>query len=193
MRTLRLELAETFLDKQNYTEAERYALDYQKHYPGSNDARYAGYIAIKANFLSKLTIDRDQTKTEATIKLAHDFLNKYPQESDYKQSVKDMMEICYKDLITSEMNVIQSQINKYKYSKSDTALTGAHKRIAYIKDKLLPYVKAEEPRVIQMELKLAQTSGKQDVIKALEQTLQTKYPQHSTQLAQAEKKWWHLF
>lgn len=193
MRNLRLELAETFLEKQNYTEAERYALDYQKHYPGSTDARYAGYLAIKANFLSKLTADRDQTKTEVTIQLARDFLNKYPQDSEYRQSVQDMIEICYKDLITREINVIQSQINKYKYSRSTTALTGAHKRITYIKDMLLPHVKTEEPHVIQMELKLAQMSGKQDVIRTLEQQLQTKYPNYSTQVAQADKKWWHIF
>jgi outer membrane protein assembly factor BamD (BamD/ComL family) len=193
MRALRLELAELFLEKNNYTEAERYALEYQKHYPGSEEARYANYIAIKSNFSAKLTADRDQTKTEATIKLAREFLEKYPADAEYTQSIKDMMEVCYKDLITSELNVINSQLKKYQYTKNTTTLTGAPKRIAYIKEKLLPHSKGQEYQVLELELKLAQTTDKPEIVKAKEAELHSKFPAESPALAQAKKPWWHLF
>lgn len=193
MRKTRLELSELFLEKDNYKEAERYALEYQKHYPGSSEALVAGYTAIKSNFLSKLSSDRDQTKTEATIKLSQAFLEQYPQNTEYTQSVKDMMEVCYKDLLTSEVHVIKSQLNKYKITKNEGTLTGAYKRIAYVKDKLLPYVQYETPRILELELTLAQATGKQEIIKAKEEELRTKFPEQSTLLAQGSKKWWQLF
>ncbi len=193
MRKTRLELSELFLDKNDYKEAEKYALEYQKHYPGSTEALVAGYTAIKSNFLSKLSSDRDQTKTEATIKLSQAFLEKYPQNTEYTQSVKDMMEVCYKDLLESEVHVIKAQLNKYNITKREAVLSGAHKRIAYIKEKLLPHVQTETPRILELELTLAQVTGKQEIIKAKEEELRAKFPEHSTLLAQASKKWWQIF
>lgn len=163
MRIARLELAELFLEKKNYAEAEKYAQEYQKYYPGAGETKRADYIAIQANYLSKLTANRDQQKTRATIDLAKQFLEKHPQDKEYAQEVHRMMHDCYASLIESEIHIITTQLNTYNHTKKEMALTAAQKRFAYLKEQYLPH--APEISVASLESRLAQLTKVTDSIK----------------------------
>ncbi len=155
MRITRLDLAEIFLDKKNYVEAEKYAQEYQKYYPGAHEIKKAEHIAIQANFRSKLPSDRDQEKTRTTIKLAQEFLEKHPQDKEYSQSIQQMTLDCYQTLIRNEINIINSQLRTYNYTKKRMVLTAAQKRLAYIKEQYLPHAPATEKRLHELEQRLA--------------------------------------
>lgn len=139
MRITRLELAELFLQKQNYTEAEKYAQEYQKYYPGAKEIRRADYIAIQANYLSKLSIDRDQQKTRTTIELSKQFLEKHPRDTEYAQEVKRIMHDCYASLIQNELHIINTQLNTFNHTGKEMSLTAAQKRLAYVKEHYHPH------------------------------------------------------
>lgn len=156
MRITRLELAEVFLEKQNYTEAEKYAQEYQKFYPGAKETPRAEYIAIQANYLAKLNSDRDQVKTLKAITLAKDFLEKHPTEKEYSPTIKHMMRQCYKSLIRSEIHVINTHLNTYRNNKKEIVVDAAQKRLAYIKNEYLPHAPEAEKRLQEVELRLAQ-------------------------------------
>lgn len=155
MRTTRLELAELFLDRENYAEAERYAMEYQKYYPGADEAIRAEYIAIRANYLSKLTSHRDQAKTKNTIRLAEEFLEKHPHDKLYAQSVKDMQHACYLTLIRSEINIITTHLHTFRNTRNEKVLAAAQQRVDYIKKNYLAHAPSTKKRVDELELKVA--------------------------------------
>ncbi len=156
MRITRLELAEIFLTKKNYKDAEKYAQEYQKYYPGAKEITRAEYIAIEANYLSKLSSDRDQEQANRAINLAKEFLEKHPDEKEYTPKIKEMMRKCYKSLIRHEINVIHTQLNTYRNTKKEMVLTAAEKRLAHAKEKYLPSVPEAQQRLDEVGLLLAQ-------------------------------------
>lgn len=182
MRKTNLQLAQVFLDEGKFDKAQKHALDYQTLYPGTPESKLAHYINIKANFLSTLSADRDQTKTEKAIELAQNFVTKYSTDTEYKSSVNDMLEVCYRKLLTREINIINSYLSKYNYYKVNGPLIAAYNRLGYIKSKLLPYVKCEAELITQVELAIAKAASETpEVLKAIQSATQT------TLLAQAEQ------
>lgn len=154
MRTARIELADLSLLKGNYKDAEKYGLEYQKYYPGALEAKKASYIAIRANFLSKLSSDRDQEKTHTAIRLAKEFLATYKDDTEYTPQINEMIEQCYKSLIRAELHVIHTQLNAYHYSQNEGSLAAAEKRITYIKETFLPHAPTAEKKVTLLGLEL---------------------------------------
>lgn len=154
MRTARLELATIFLDKKNYKEAEKYALEYQKYYPGAAETKKAAYIAIQANYLSKLSSDRDQEKTKTTVTLAKEFLTNYKDDTEYSSLIQTMLDDCYKSLIRAELRVIDLQLNSYNYTGNEISLNAAEKRLAFIQETLLPHASVAEKKVASLETEL---------------------------------------
>lgn len=161
MRKIRFELAEIYLEKQNYKEAEKYAQEYQKFYPGSAETIKAEYITVRANFLAQLPSDREQGKTHETIRLAHEFLDNHSEDSQYIDEVKAMLDQSYQTLIRSEINIIMTHLHNYNHTKVPGMLDASHKRLAYIKEKYLPHAPATEKRLLELEIQLAELSGKQ--------------------------------
>ncbi|MBA2307239.1 outer membrane protein assembly factor BamD [Candidatus Dependentiae bacterium] len=154
MRIARLELADIFLRKGNYKEAEKYALEYQKYYPGAVEAKKAAYIAIRANFLSKLPSDRDQEKTRTTITLAKEFLTAYQDDTEYTPLINTMLDACYKSLVRSELHVIEIQLNSYYYSKNEPSLAAAEKRLAFIQETFLPHTPTAAKKIASLEAEI---------------------------------------
>ncbi|MBA3954815.1 outer membrane protein assembly factor BamD [Candidatus Dependentiae bacterium] len=163
VRITTLELAQTGLDLGNFETAQKYALEYQTLYPGTPEAKKASYIGIKAYFLSTLSPDRDQAPTQKTIELGEKFLKTYPDDTEYAKSIKDMLDGCYSKILESEINVINTYISRYKYNKREGALTAANKRLAYIKENVLPHTVNQQQRVSALETRLAQLTPKPKV------------------------------
>ncbi len=172
MRCARLELADIYLKKGTYKEAEKYALEYQKHYPGAAETKKAAYIAVRANFLSKLPSDRDQEKTRTTIALATDFLATYKDDTEYTPLIHTMLDTSYKALIRAELNVIETQLNSYYYSGNESALTAAEKRLAFIQESLLPHTPTAEKKIASLEAELKKLHKKPaETVAPTEETL----------------------
>lgn len=178
-----LQLAQLNLDKGKLKDCKKHAKEYQVLYPGSEEAMNAAYIELKASYLSMLSPDRDQTETHNTLKLAQSFKDKYSNQDKYKSSVKDIRDNCYTRLIDSEVGIVDSYLSKYNWSAKETCLTAAQNRIEHIKEKLLPYQLAHEPRIMALEIKLAQATAKPELISEKEKALEKKYPLY----AQREK------
>lgn len=176
------QLAQLNLDKGNLKNSKKHAKDYQILYPGSEEAQEAAYLELKASYLSMLAADRDQTDTKSTLTLAQNFKEKY-NDSKYKDSIKDIESNCYTRLIDSEIGVVDTYLAKHNYTDRESCLMAAQNRIDYIKEKLLPYQLAHEPRIMSLEIKIAQASKKPETIEEKEKALESKYPLY----AQREK------
>ncbi len=157
---VRFSLAEIFLEKQNFKEAEKYAKEYQKFYPSTPQTIKAEYIEIQSNFLSQQQSDRDQKKTMLTIELAQRFIEKHEEENDYTPLVKDLLVKSYQNLIHSEINIIETHLNTYNYIKSQAHLDAALGRLTYIKEKYLPHAPATEKKIREIETLVAKAGDK---------------------------------
>lgn len=192
VRVAILELAQIFLNNADYEKAQKYASDYHLLFPGTDQAKEASYLAIKAAFLSTLTADRDQTKTQATLELAQNFVTRYTNDNEYVQSVNDMQNACYEKLLDSEIKVVDTYMSRYNYSGHDAPLKAANNRVAYIKDKLLPHLPSEEERILNLELTIAQSSNKPELVAQKQLEIATKFGPNKDQqamlLAQETKK-----
>lgn len=181
-----LKLAHGYIKEGDYQKSKQYAMDYQLYYPGTPEAKDAAYIAIKAQYLSTLIPGRDQTNTYATIEQAEDFLKKYETDTQYKQSVKEMANTCYQKLLENEVAIVKTYLARNKYNKQQAPLASASRRIAHIKEKLLPHAPEHTERIKNMELAVANLMPKKEVVleKALE--LNHTFPSLNTRLAHNE-------
>lgn len=166
MRKTRLELAQIFLERHNYTESEKYAQEYQKLYPGTKEALTAEYIMIRSNYLAKLDADRDQQKTRTALTLAQEFLDKHPQEKELTLLIKEMIHDCYQSLIRHEMHVITTQLHTHRNTGHVGTLQAIQKRLAHINKELLPHAPVAKKRLLELELEVAQRSQAADKVAA---------------------------
>lgn len=160
IRQTRFELIELLLEKKKYADVEKYAMEYQKFYPGTSDTLKAEYITILANFMAQLPSMKDQEKTRTTIKLAEEFLDKHPQASNYTADIKRMLSKSYKTLIRSEMHIIQTHLNAFNWTKNNALLEAAQKRLDYINERYLPHAMDAKKRLIELEIQLALAANK---------------------------------
>lgn len=149
-----LDLAKLYLEKENFDKAQKYASDYQIMYPGTNEAKEANYIEIKARYKASADHDRDQTNTQKVIEVADEYEKNYKDDTQYLDEIKTMKSESYKKLLEHEICVINLYLSRYDYFGSVSALKGAKKRIEYIKEKLLNNINIEKPRVDELETKI---------------------------------------
>lgn len=165
-----LQLAQTYLDQGIFDKAEKYAQEYQSLYPGTSEAKIAAYIDIQSNYLSLLDSDRDQKKTNKTLELAKNFLEKYSDQDTYLDSVNQIVNHCYNKVLDTEIGVISTYLDKYNYYNNFSSLNAAQRRLAYIKNKVLPFIKEksleQEKRISDIEITLAKASEKFNFIKS---------------------------
>lgn len=172
IRMTRLQLAEIFLERTSYKDAERYAKEYLSFYPGTHEALKAEFIAIQSNFLAKLDSDRDQEKTRTALKLAQQFMEKHPEEKEYTPRIKDMIHDCYQTLVRNEIHVITTQLHNYNYTGFQGTLVAAQKRLEYIKKEYMPHAPVTTKKVLELELQIAQAGNLADKIASVSKELE---------------------
>lgn len=165
IQNLRFELIELFMTSRNYKEVEKYATEYQKLYPGAENTIKAEYRAIEAHFNMSLPSDREQVKTQKTIELAQEFLERHTEPEELVTSVKKMLHESYQTLIRSEINIIMTQLNAFNHTKNPANLDAAHKRLDHIKENYLAHAPASRKKLTEIELALAQAAGKTELAK----------------------------
>lgn len=169
VRKVMWELAQKHLQDGELEKAQKYANDYQLLFPGGPEVKDVAYLGIKAHFLATLSADRDQAKTQQTLKLAQAYLKKYTTDTQFTQSITDIIDSCYIKLLESELQVADCYIAQYNYTHKPTTLAAAHKRVSYAKEHILPHIADEIERIQAIELKLAQYELPK-TISALEET-----------------------
>ncbi len=157
-----LQLAQIYLDQADFDKAVKYSKDYQEFYPGNVNAKKAAYIDIQAHYLSILQSGRDQKKTEETIELANLFLDKYKEQDNYSMTINQIISTCYNNLFDTEISVINTYLDKYNYYNNFSSLNAATRRLAYVKTKVLPFIKnsEKEKNVANLELTMTKALNK---------------------------------
>lgn len=188
LRKTRLEVAQLSLDQKKYADAERHAQDYLMFYPGSADSKKASFISLSAAYRSQLHSQRDQQKTNTTIEQARAFLEKYPQDHEFRPHVEHILHQSYIKLIRSELHIIQTQINSARYNSSPASLLAADKRLTALKEKLLPHAPDTRKRVLETELLIAQIKGDTDRTQRIQQEIGA-LPKQSTDQQNGISTW----
>ncbi len=158
VRKTRLALAELYLEKRGYKDTEKYALDYQKLYPGTPESLRAEFLAIQSNFLSKLSFDRDQQRTRTALRLAEEFLEKHPDEKEYTPQIQEIIRECYQVIVEHEAHIITTHLNTFRNTGHQPTLAGARKRLEHIKKEYLHHTPASGPFLAEIEARIEQAS-----------------------------------
>jgi outer membrane protein assembly factor BamD len=105
-------LAQAHMDEEEYLLANFYLDEYIKRFGDRNNAEFASFLKIKANFLSFKQPNRDQKLLLDTIAHSNKYIERYPH-SDYLPEIKTMLTKMY--LGSHYLNVIAADL----YDKMD--------------------------------------------------------------------------
>jgi hypothetical protein len=176
LRKTGLELAELYLEKGNYANAEKHAQDYLTFYPGSLESKKASFISLNAALRSQSHSQRDQEKTKITIEQATAYLEKYPQDTEFRSRVEEILHQSYLKLIKSELSIIGTILNTARNGHSPASLLSADKRIIELKEKLLPHAPEAKKRLLETELEIAHEQANNERIQTIQAELATVSP-----------------
>lgn len=126
-----LQLAYLQFEEGNFEKARTLFADYSTRFPGGTHLAQVRHDEMRAHFLDAKTVAmRDQTRTRAAVALGESFLSDYGDSNSYADSVKEMLKVCYRRLIDSEVRVAQFYLNSHTYDPRDSAIAAARARIA---------------------------------------------------------------
>jgi outer membrane protein assembly factor BamD (BamD/ComL family) len=177
MEKLLLEYSDTLYTCKRYEKASRSYNELANLYPGSDKVEYALYQAIECSSKLILDAERDQTKTQETVDLANQFLQRSDIFTTYKERVEAIKQDALLTLVQSEFNICQFYITSYEYAQAERRLNG-------IRKDWLSKLPDIEPRILMLECSLAEKQNKPDLITEKKKELQDKFPQATIQLAQ---------
>ncbi len=172
-----LEWAELLMKTGQYAKAEKLFDEFIKLYPGNEYAEQAFVKAIECSWMQTARHDRDQTKTESTLDLINQFETRnavYAQEST--ERVQNVKEMCQQKLADSNLYVAYHYIGRGVYRS-------AHKRLDTARNDDLVKRPNIEPRLLQLEIELAQAEQNTNVEAQKLNELVEKFPEHEITLA----------
>jgi len=102
---LMVELADAYFDLGELGKAELIFTEYARLYQGSDLIEYALYKAVLCSFYATLAADRDQTKTQETVKLADTFIARKDIFTQYCSEVETIRASCYQRIVESEIGI----------------------------------------------------------------------------------------
>jgi outer membrane assembly lipoprotein YfiO len=147
-----LEIADLIFKEQQYQKSAQKYAEFAILYPGHNDIERVLTRAIESNHNCQLSFDRDQTKTEETLKLAEAFL-KRDDFTQYRDLVTEIRDECIKKLVESEFNVCAFYLKQGK-------LSCVERRIASIKTTWLPKFPDAQNTINEFEADIALQKSK---------------------------------
>lgn len=176
LRDIMLELADLLFDIGTLEEAEKLYREFTKLYPSDTNVEYALYKAILCCFYKTLDPTRDQTKTQETLVLVDQFLERETLFTKYAAEVKKIGTTCNEKLAQAELNVIDFYIKRKKYSS-------AHHRIANFRKKYLENIPHMLVHLLHFEYNLAHLECFDEVAAEKRALLIEKFPNHPLTLA----------
>jgi outer membrane protein assembly factor BamD (BamD/ComL family) len=181
-----LEWGEILMHLDQMAKAETIFRDFITMYPGNEYAQLAFVKAIECSWCQTQMFERDQTKTEETLKLIEAFYTRKDHyDPAYVQQVVDIQVQCEQKLAQSKLSIIQQYITRSRYA-------AAHTCIKAFRDTDYATNPAIEPELLHMEILLAQAEGDKTVEQTKLQELSGKFPTHELTLALTtpKKSWW---
>lgn len=180
-RILRLELADVHFDKGDFKQASKFYQEYVSLYPGSKpkELDYVKYKEILCRFYMCLKASCDQTKTRKTLSLVASYLEKETPHKEYYNEVKKIQHTCYETLFVHEAEILVFYSRQGQ--KSDA-------RLRDLKKEFEPVIAQFEPRIIDLEISLAQHEGNAELVAQKQQELTDKFPLHTATIAQNKAK-----
>lgn len=174
---LMLEIANLLFDVGELGKAEKMFTEFVNLYPGHTKVEHALYRAILCSFYSTLDAERDQTKTEDTIGLCKNFLQRAQVFTQHAQEVQSIQAKCQQKLVAAEINIVNF------YTKSGR-FKSAEKRLAGLRKDFLNTVPAIEPQIMHLEYVVAQKQNKVNDAQQKYKEINEKFPNYfNTQLA----------
>jgi len=176
-----VELADLLFDCSKFEKAGKIYTEFTNLYPGNQQIEFASYRAILCSFYQTLDAERDQTKTEETIQLTDNFLERVDIFRQYKDKVHKIRAACHQKLVASEINICTFYIKKNSFQS-------AQKRLDSLRMEWLPKIPAVENQIIALEIALAEKKGNEKIVVQKQQELKKKYPQEITVVAKNKNK-----
>jgi len=131
-------------------EAQATYHSFRSLYPGHPKIKKALYRELLTHFWDILPPDRDQSRTENTVKLAQNYLEEFPEDTLYKDSVNTTLKICQKNLFEGEIVRARHYLAKNKYEPSEDTVMAAYQRLAYAEKELLPKIAPSDTVLAQL-------------------------------------------
>ncbi|MCA9770407.1 outer membrane protein assembly factor BamD [Candidatus Dependentiae bacterium] len=179
LRDIMLELADLLFDTGKLQEAEKLYREFSKLYPSDVNTEYTLYKAILCCFYKTLDTSRDQTKTQETLELVDQFLERERVFTHYTAEVKKIGSTCNQKLAEAQLSVIDFYIKRGNYQS-------AHHRIANVKKEFLSAVPEIEVQLLHFEYKLAHAQHNAEQLKKIQTELTEKFPEHPFTLAASD-------
>ncbi|HXW85742.1 MAG TPA: outer membrane protein assembly factor BamD [Candidatus Bathyarchaeia archaeon] len=135
MAEILLDMADVLFSMTSYDKASKIYQEFVHLYPGHEKREYALYRAIVCSSNCILSAERDQTKTEETIKLANEFLEHSALFVTYRDAVEAVRTQCYQTLALQDIHVCLFYLKR-------GSVDAARKRFDYITKTWQPYLSA---------------------------------------------------
>ncbi len=174
---LMIELGDLYYQTRRLTKAFTVYREFVNLYPGSDHVEYALYRAIVCKFDEIADAERDQSQTKETIELALEFLERAELFVAYKEEIEAILTKCRNRLFENEVSIF----NFYLFNKR---MAAANKRLDSIKKDFINMLPDAEPRIILLELDLAQAQKNEQIAQLKQEELITKFPDYVIRTAQ---------
>lgn len=176
LEKIMIELGDFYYETGRLTKAFTMYREFVNLYPGSEKVEYALYRAIICKFDEIYDAERDQAPTRETIKLADEFLERADVFVTHKSKVEEIRKKCWERLFENELTIF----NFYIFNKRITAAT---KRLKLIKEEFELLMPEFEPRIILLEVELAEAQNNNELVEQKQSELLEKFPDYVTRVA----------
>lgn len=167
-----IELGDVWFKQQDHKHAVRVYEEFVTLYPGSQKVGYALSQAIESSYQQILSQDRDQTRTEDTLKLIDSFMERKDVFAEYAPRVLEIQRKCLQRLFESEMNVANFYVSRGNFK-------AASRRFENITKKFGATLPDVQPQVLEFKITLADAQHDQLTATQARIELAQKFPTSS--------------
>ncbi|BDC35148.1 hypothetical protein Noda2021_11060 [Candidatus Dependentiae bacterium Noda2021] len=179
-RELTLQKADLLFELERYSKAEPVYRLFIELYPGSDQISQARYNLLMCVRKQMLGCDRDQTKTEETLKLAQETID-LPECLAYKAEIEKIITDCYLQLAERELYVADFYFKQNK-------LVTASKRLESARTDYLSKASRIEPELLSREALLAEMQNDNASAAKKRYELVTRFPEHPVSVTFVKQK-----
>lgn len=179
-RELTLQKADLLFELERYSKAEPVYRLFIELYPGSDQISQARYNLLTCVRKQMLSCDRDQTKTEETLKLAQETLD-LPECLAYRSEIEKIITDCYLQLAERELYIADFYFKQNK-------LVTASKRLESARTEYLSKASGIEPELLSREALLAELQNDMTSATKKRYELVTRFPEHPVSVTLVKQK-----
>ena len=176
LEEIMIELGDLYYETGKKQKAFTMYREFVNLYPGSEKVEYALYRTLVCKFNVIAEADRDQTPTKEAIEFAKEFLDRSAVFTTYTKEVEHILAQCQDRLFENELVIFHFYLNSGR-------IASATKRLETINKEFGNLMPEFEPRVMSLEIELAQAQKQPDIADEKQQELITKFPEYGIKTA----------